>query len=217
MTDEPPPPLNPQDPKRTGHRWIDLIVAFSALAISTVSIFVAYQSNQSMERLARASSWPFIQLGSGNASDEGADQLAFGVSNVGTGPARVYTFEMRVDGQPLPPGTHLLTRLLQACCAAEFSDATERAGNPIEAMGREMSSPVQERFLAPSGDIYAVIWPRTERNTELWQALDVARQSGRITSTACYCSVFEECWVARSDTFPPQEVNSCERPLQSAR
>lgn len=208
MTDE--PPINPHDPKRTGTRWLDMVVAFCALLISTASIFVAQQSNQSMERLVRASSWPFLQIGSGNASDEGEAQLAFGITNVGTGPARVHTFEMQVDGRPLPPGGHLLTRVLLACCETEFDAAIARAGgSPVGAMGQEMSSPVPERFLAPNGDIYAMVWPRTEQNAELWTALDQARQAGRITSTVCYCSVFDECWVARSNSFPPEEVNSC--------
>lgn len=203
-------PINPQDPKKTGARWLDMMVAFCALLISTASIFVAQQSNQSMERLVRASSWPFIQIGSGNASDEGEAQLAFGITNVGTGPARVHTFEMQVDGRPLPRGAHLLTRVLTACCEAEFDAAIERAGaSQVGAMGQEMSSPVAARFLAPNGDIYAMVWPRTEQNAELWTALDQARQSGRITTTVCYCSVFDECWIARSNAFPPEEVNSC--------
>lgn len=208
MTDE--APINPQDPKRTGVRWLDMTVAFSALLISLVSIILAHQSNQSMERLVRASAWPFIQIGSGNASDEGEAQLVFGITNVGTGPARVHTFEMLVDGQPLPPGGHLLTRLLTACCEAEFNAAVARAGGShIGAMGQEMSSPVAERFLAPNGESFAMLWPRTEQNRELWTALDRARQSRRITSAVCYCSVFDECWVARTDAFPPTEVNSC--------
>lgn len=215
MADE--PPINPQDPKKTGTRWLDMVVAFSALLISTVSIFVAYQSNQSMERLTRASAWPFIQIGSGNASDEGEPQLGFGISNVGTGPARIHTFDMQVDGHPLPPGGHLLTRILTACCEAEFNAATERAaGSQVGAMGQEMSTPVAARFLAPNGEIYAMIWPRTEQNAELWTALDRARQSGRITTTVCYCSVFDDCWVARSNSFPPQEVNSCTSPSLTA-
>ena len=212
MSDEtPPPPLpNPSDPRRTGHRWLDMVVAFSALLISAVSIFVAQQSNQSMERITRASSWPFIQIGSGNASDEGAPELNFGITNVGTGPARVYIYDVQVDGRPLPPGGHLLTRLLLACCNAEFEAAATRAGGEIAAMGSEMSSPVAERFIAPNGEITSLRWPRTEENRSLWTALDRARQAGRITTTICYCSVFDECWIARSNSFPPQETNSCE-------
>lgn len=210
MTDETPPLHNPHDPKPTGRRWLDMVVAFSALLISMVSIFVAFQSNQSMERLTRASSWPFLQIGSGNSTDDGVAQLTFGVSNVGTGPARVYKFEVRVDDQPLPRDGHLLTSLLLACCEAEFTAAIERTGSQVGAMGQDMSSPVAERFLAPNGDIYPLAWARTEENRQLWTALDAARQSQRITSSVCYCSVFDECWIAHSNSFPPEEVNSCE-------
>jgi hypothetical protein len=216
MTDE--PQLNPQHPKRTGHRWLDMTVALCALLISTASIFVAYSSNQSMERLTRASSWPFIQLGSGNASDEGEHQLSFAISNVGTGPARVHTFEVQVDGQTLPRG-HLLSNMLRACCATEFDAAIERAGgDQVVAMGQDMSSRIPERFLAPDSDLYALVWPRTDQNAELWTALDRARQADRITSSVCYCSVFDECWIAHSNSFPPEETQSCEsQALRDAR
>lgn len=220
MSDEtsPPPLTNPNDPRRTGHRWLDMVVAFSALLISVVSVFVAQQSNQSMERITRASAWPFIQIGSGNASDEGAPELNFGIVNVGTGPARVYTYDVQVDGRPLPPGGHRLTSILQACCNAEFEAAIARTGGEIAAMGQEMSSPVAERFIAPNGEITSQRWPRTEENREIWTALDRARQGGRITTSVCYCSVFDECWIAQSNTFPPQETDSCESPsLQRER
>lgn len=211
MTDDTPPPIsNPQDPKRTGHRWLDLTVALSALLISAVSIYVAYSSNQSMERIARASSWPFIELGSGNAADSGAPELSFGVANVGTGPAQLYKFDIEVDDKPLPPGTHLLTRLLQACCNDEFVAATTRAGGQVAAMGSEMSSPMDERFIAPTTEVLALRWPQTEENAALWAALDHARQSGRITMSACYCSVFNDCWISRTSTFPPAPIPSCE-------
>ncbi|MGE0740767.1 MAG: hypothetical protein AB7O98_05430 [Hyphomonadaceae bacterium] len=205
------PPLNPQDPKRTGHRWLDLAVALFALLISSASIFVAYQSNQSMERLVRAGSWPFLQLGSGNVSDDGERQIAFAVSNVGTGPARIHDFEVKVDGAALPQEGHLLTNVLRACCDAEFRAAVAAAGGDVVAIyGDEVSSPVSRRFLAPNDDVTAMRWPRSDTNAALWAALDTARQTGRITQSVCYCSVFDDCWVARSDAFPPEEVNSCE-------
>jgi len=192
-----------------------MAVALSALLISVTSIFVAYNSNQSMERLTRASSWPFLQLGSGNSSDDGTPELAFGVSNVGTGPARVYAFHVEVDGRPLPPRAHLLTELLEACCAQEFAAASARAGGKVAAMGSDMSQPVGRHFLAPNSEILALRWPRTPANEALWRALDDARQSGRITMSACYCSVFDDCWIAHSDSFPPETVRSC--PNESPR
>jgi hypothetical protein len=202
-------PMEAVEPKKTGHRWVDLFVAFSALFISALSIFMGQQTGASMERLVHASSWPFVQLGSGNATLDGQRELSFGAENVGTGPARIHTYTMTVDGEPLPQDGHLLTNLLRACCDEEFRAASARAGSDIAAMGYEMSSPVGARFLAPNADVYAIKWPRSEENHALWTAADMARQHGRITTSVCYCSVFDECWIAHSNAFPPEDVSSC--------
>lgn len=209
MTLELPDMPEPPTPKRTGHRWIDLVVALSALSISVVSVFVARQTSQTMEELAHVSAWPFIQLGSGNATADGERAIAFGAENVGTGPARIHTFSMSVDGQTLPSEGHLLTNMLRACCNDEFRAASARAGGDVAALGYEMSSPVGSRFLAPNAEVYALRWRRDENNAALWHAADMARQTGRVVTSVCYCSVFDECWIARSDTFPPEEVDSC--------
>lgn len=210
MNPDVPNMAEPPNPKKTGHRWIDVVVAISALSISVASILVARDTSQTMERLAHASFWPFLQLGSGNVSDEGQHEIAFGVENVGTGPARIHRFDVQVDGQPIQTSGHLLTNILNACCEAEFRAAVDANDGVIVAVyGSEVSSPVANRFLEPNGDITAARWPRTEANRALWTTLDQARQTGRITMSTCYCSVFDECWVARSDTFPPEQVDSC--------
>jgi hypothetical protein len=216
MSLDAPNMLEPPGPKSIGHRWIDLVVAGLALSISLVSILVARDTSQTMERLAHASFWPFLQLGSGNVTDDGAHAISFGVENVGTGPARIHVFGVEVDGRPIPSEGHLLTNILHACCEAEFAAAIEQNGGDILAVyGREVSSPVANRFLAPNDEITTIRWPRTEANYTLWTSLDQARQRGRITVSSCYCSVFDECWVAQSDSFPPEQVDSCNAPDQS--
>ena len=211
-------PLMPEPPK-TGQRRLDLFVALAALMISAVSIFVARDTSQTMERLAHASFWPFLQLGSGNVRDDGVRAITFAMDNVGTGPARIHTFELQVDGKPLAQG-HLLTLVLRACCDAELATALERNGNDFSAIyGSEVSSPVSRRFLAPNASVTAMSWPRTESNAAVWTALDQARQRGRISMSTCYCSVFDECWIARTNEFPPQEVQRCasDEPREGSR
>jgi hypothetical protein len=208
------------EPPRTGRPRLDLFVAIAALTISAVSIFIARDTSRTMERLAHASFWPFLQLGSGNVRDDGVRAITFAMENVGTGPARIHTFELQVDGKPLPHGGHVLTQLLRACCDAELSTALEANGNDFTAIyGAEVSSPVSRRFLAPNASVVAMSWPRTDTNATVWTALDQARQRGRITMSTCYCSVFDECWIARTNEFPPQEVDRCivEKPRAGAR
>ena len=204
--------MSAPEPKKTGHRWLDLLVALAALTISLVSIFVARNTSETMERLAHASFWPFLQLGSGNVRDDGTRAVTFAMENVGTGPARIHSFELQVDGKPLPPDGHMLTHVLRACCNAELETALARDGSDMIAiLGNEVSSPVSRRFLAPGAQAIAMSWPRSDVNAAVWSTLDDARQRGRITMTSCYCSVFDECWIARTNEFPPQEVERCPR------
>jgi hypothetical protein len=166
----------------------------------------------------QANSWPFVQLGSGNATDDGAHELSFNLENVGTGPARIHTFDFEVDGEPINRQGNYLYELLNSCCSTEFEAAVERAGGDrINAVGHDLTSPASSRFLAPNNGFSAIRWGRTEQNLALWTALDHARQTGRITMTACYCSVFDECWIARSHRFPPEQVANCEPPPAASR
>ena len=204
-------PIATPEPKKTGHRWVDIVVALSALSISVVSIFVAQGTSHRMERLTQANSLPFIQLDTGNANENRERELSFIVSNVGTGPARLHAFHFEVDDQPLSNDGNPLDQLLLACCESELNAAVEAAnGDRRTALRDDLSSPVARRFLAVGQDVTALRWRMTPENELVWRALDRARQSGRIRMDVCYCSVFDECWVSRTGEFPPREVNSCE-------
>ena len=82
-------------------------------------------------------------------------------------------------------------------------------------LGIDYTQPIASSFISPREEATALRWPRTDKNQELWQLVDAARQQGRITMRACYCSVFDECWVAESKLFPPRPVESCDKPPAS--
>ena len=44
----------------TGHRWLDLTLALSAMFVSIVSLILAVHSGHAMDRLVAANSWPFL-------------------------------------------------------------------------------------------------------------------------------------------------------------
>ena len=46
-----------------------------------------------------------------------------------------------------------------------------------------------------------------EANADIWNRLDVARV--QLKMRACYCSVFDECWVSDLSTVSPQSVGNC--------
>ncbi|HEU4517565.1 MAG TPA: hypothetical protein VFR77_09710 [Steroidobacteraceae bacterium] len=76
--------------------------------------------------------------------------------------------------------------------------------------GNTASTPMAQTVLAPGTDSTVLRWPLLPDNQKLWLALDRVRQQNRIAMSACYCSVFDECWVADTHTFPPRQVASCE-------
>jgi hypothetical protein len=208
----------PAEVKKTGHRWLDLMLSLSAIFVSACSLYLAQDSSRAMERLVQANSMPFLQLGSGNATDDGqAGVLAFSVHNAGTGPASIHSFAYVVDGREIPMRGFVTLAIMRACCAAELDRALAAAdGDAISALGNDLTSPIGQTFLAAGEEAGAWQWTKTTTNQELWQAVDMARQGGRITTRACYCSLFDECWIAETQVFPPRPVETCS-PQEGAR
>jgi hypothetical protein len=55
--------------------------------------------------------------------------------------------------------------------------------------------------------------PPSAGNSEAALSLDRARQSNRIVTRLCYCSVFDECWLRSSlDGDRPRPVEQCPAP-----
>jgi hypothetical protein len=61
-----PPPVNTgaegvhAEPKRTGHRLLDLSIAVSAILISLTSLAIAIHHGRVQQKLVAANSWPFL-------------------------------------------------------------------------------------------------------------------------------------------------------------
>lgn len=213
-------PELPKPKEKAERHWLDWATTACALFMSALSIFMAYHTGRSMERLVHANSWPFLQFESGNNS--GADpagrpvnEIYFSVRNAGTGPARVHSLEFLMDGAAME-SSFFLDEIARRCCAGIRESAIAAAGNePLSAYGLVISAPVAPGFLSPGGAVTFLSWPKTNANQALWAAIDEARYSRRITVRACYCSVFDECWIAETNKFPPRPVQTCPAPENS--
>jgi hypothetical protein len=196
--------------RRTGQHTLDMITSVCALMISAVSIYMAWDNGHDMQRLVHANSWPALQLGSGNRHD-GTRQMAFTLENAGIGPARLHTFAFFVDGKKAR-AEFMLAGIAEACCGEEWTRGLGRNGGDYHAvLGDYGSRPIAQTFLSPKEETTVFRWPRTEDNKVIWDAMDDARQTRRISIRVCYCSVFDECWVADSNWFPPREISACPR------
>lgn len=202
--EEPPVQVTPDEvhahAHRTGRPRLDLVIALSAIFISAVSLVVAIEHGRTERDLVAANSWPFIGSILDSGYDSGRD-TTIGVTNAGVGPAKVKSVEVFYDGRPVSSARDLLRR----CCGLSSDREVERRQLPKFAW-----SLVDDSVLRP-GEVNAVV--RIHHDST---ALDVQQRLSdsllRIGFRACYCSVFDECWVGNLRSTDVRRVRRCEPP-----
>jgi hypothetical protein len=185
----------PHLPHPTGHRRLDLVLPIVAVFVSFVSILIAWHHTHVMqdlvhqnEKLVEANSLPYLQLSGSSANQH----LTFSAINEGVGPAKIETAEVFVGGRPVQS----LDQLIAACCAKDNYSGIS-------------TSSLEGRMVRPGESVTFIDLPLSDANREAALLLDKARQSKRIVTRLCYCSVFEDCWVARSDDPTPDPIKNC--------
>jgi hypothetical protein len=186
----------------TGIRWLDMIVAVSAIFISVVSLVVSIEHGRTMGEMVRenqkmvaGSTMPFLTYG-GSHFDPVTNQrgLKLILKNGGVGPARIDWFELRYKGVPYSSEK----ALLHACCSAAL---------PKDDKGIFYAN--VSGMMLPQRESIDFIDLNSDAGLDLLNALDHARQDIRVQ--ACYCSVLEECWQT-DFTRLPVRVTECHPP-----
>jgi hypothetical protein len=187
----------------TGRRWLDLTLALSAMFVSIVSLAVAVHHGNAMDRLVAANSWPFLMYGTSNLDPQGNRRISLSVENAGVGPARIQTFEVWWQGQPVSNAPELLARCCMTDSKAQIDHSTARALHLVigQIASRVMRAGDLETFLSLE---------LKEANADVWRRLDIAR--GQIKMRACYCSVFDECWETDLVQTSARRVRNCPAP-----
>ena len=181
---------------RTGHRLLDLAVPVSALLISVVSLVIGIHHGRTMQemaqanaRLVQANSWPLLQFATGNANDSGQPEISLKVENAGVGPAKLISLEIFHGEQRIRTPRDLMALLGPI------------VGRPPLSLG--VTTPTVLR----AGDSNLVVGMKREGQEALWDTFNTLRFELRFR--ACYCSVFDECWVSDLTTVSPQPVEHC--------
>jgi hypothetical protein len=182
---------------KTGHSLADKILAVLAVFLSCVSVFIAVSHGRTMERLVAANSWPNLSYETGNQDDSGTrHDITLGLRNTGVGPARIDTFEVFYKAQPV----HDAAALLKLCCNEQHPNLS--------------TSTVIGEVLPARDTINFVTLPQTPADAPVWDAFNKERFAVRVR--ACYCSVFDECYVRDTDQPRPHRVDQClpSQPIQ---
>lgn len=185
-------------PGHSGHRWLDIVLAVSAMFVSVISLFVAVEHGRTMERMAEANtrmveanSWPFVEYDSHNVDEQGNAKIRLVLTNQGIGPARIETLELWWNGKPLSSPW----ALLEGCCETTKPEGILSVGNSAPNILRAGD---HEDFFA---------WSPSPGKLDFFEKLNVER--AKITARICYCSVFDECWVSSGLAIRADRVPSC--------
>ena len=65
----------------------------------------------------------------------------------------------------------------------------------------------KSRARRPSEKTEFIRLARTDANAAIWEKLEIERWS--VVVRSCYCSIFDDCWVADNRQRRPQQVDEC--------
>jgi hypothetical protein len=203
MSLEQPPEVHAPHGHRGGVRWLEMMVSISALVVSVVSISVALQHGNVMEKLVAANSLPYVDVMNANVvlrpSGEYQQEMRLELRNVGVGPADVSSVRVSVDGRYLSNSVEILS----LCC-----ETAEDARAVREGVGGELVMNQSRTHFIPAGQtapLFSI--RRTEENAAAWDRVELVRR--RLIVETCYCSVFGECWQTTTARDRREPVDAC--------
>jgi len=151
-----------------------------------------------MERLVQANSWPLVQLTYSTLNADGTPHIHLDIANKGVGPARIESLEVTYNGEPVSDPRAMLNAILN------------RTTVPLHP--RIQTSNVTHSVLAAREIVPFVDFKSEAFSAEDYEALRVGVE--KLNFHACYCSAFDECWVA--DTSQPRPVRVKECPVSAS-
>ena len=183
------PPEAYGQPARTGRHVFDLLAATFAIVISVVSLVVAFRGERTQRGLLAANSWPFVQL----SEDQSLQDAKLDVENAGVGPAKILTFEVSYNGQPVDSALDLLRK----CCG--LPPAAPRALFEYGA--------VYNNVLRPGEHITALRLTKQEPSLPVYDRF--THEMAHMSFSICYCSVLGECWTSNLRDLVQIPTRSC--------
>jgi hypothetical protein len=168
-----------------------VLITVPAFVISIALAYATFVQAEATRKIQQSETWPYVSYGTSNISDEGKTEISFKLGNDGLGPARVKQIEFLYDGKPI----NTPRQFLQQCCG-------DVPGRPTKFMS---SNP--EVVLRPGETTEFIRLERRPDNEAIWDRLQDERW--KVAIRACYCSIFDDCWVLDTRLADPTPVKAC--------
>lgn len=165
------------------------VLSVVGVIIAVLALYAALTESEATRRQTSAAVWPFVQItvADFDSGEEAGFTLSF--TNVGVGPALVRSVRVVIDGEPMRDWAHVVAHL---------------GGTIDDRVGRNS---ISERVLSPDRkvDLISVTDPALARQ---FQAV-IGNPENSISY--CYCSIFDDCWLAdsRTQALDPEPVEAC--------
>lgn len=166
-----------------------LAVSAMALAVGSYQTLLMQRQTRLMQVQARASVWPRVDIGYNYDNGTNAD-FDLHLENNGVGPAIVRSVRLSLDGKPMHHWSEVIAGI-----------ATKGGTAHAELSG------IADIVIPPSTNRDTLVRALSIHDPELARKLFGALK--RLDMHVCYCSVYDECWVARLDSSKPRKVAMC--------
>ena len=165
------------------------VLSLVGVFIAVLALYAALTESQAVRQQTAAAVWPFVQMSIEDFDTGETAGFTLSFTNAGVGPALIRSVRLMVDGQAMRDWVHVIDYL---------------GGEIDERVGR---TAVSERVLSPDRtiDLISVSNPALARQ---FQSMIGNTQN---SITYCYCSIFDDCWLAdsRSPALNPEPVAVC--------
>lgn len=165
------------------------ILSVAGVFIAVVALYAALSESSAVRQQTAAAVWPFVQLSIEDSDAGDAADFTLSFTNAGVGPAKMRTLRLVVDGKPV----------------RDWADAVNRFGGQLnDNVNRNF---ITSRVLSPDERVDSF----HTNDLELARNFQAAMRNPENYITFCYCSIFDECWVAdsRRDLQNPETVDVC--------
>jgi hypothetical protein len=167
-----------------------------ALAVSIFALAIGAWQTRLMQTQARASVWPHLSIGYTYNSNTDENGFLWHVDNNGVGPARIESVTLTLDGKPMKNWREVLAAL--GFQREMRTSTTSLRGEVIPpSLNRETAIEAIRVNERDAASVYKAAVPRFRMEI-------------------CYCSVYDDCWIAHWQTPKVDAVDRCDAQANDA-
>lgn len=165
------------------------LLSVAGVFIAVVALYAALSESSAVRQQTAAAVWPFVQLSIEDSDSGDSAEFTLSFTNAGVGPAKMRTMQLMIGGEPIRDWADAVSRLDE-----QLSDRVNR-------------NFITSRVLSPGQKVDAL----HTNEPQLARKFQTVLGDPENYIIFCYCSIFDECWIAdsRKGLQDPESTEEC--------